>query len=164
MPSLNRVEKFLVAVGLVCGAWLSGVPALVRALAPAAAPVAAAAVVLAPAKAKAGEKWIGQIISGAGADTTNSSTATPFYVPLGSKLSIYCTAAANFCADQSAACTTSGAGMGVPVAASTLFPTSVSKSPVVTAAVGTAAAGGAVIRIVGAGAVTCQVWAREGNE
>jgi len=126
--------------------------------------LAIAVAVLLAAPAVAGEKWVGQIISGAGADTTNSSTATPFYVPLGSKVTAYCTAAANICTDQSAACTTSGAGMGVPVAASTLFPTSVSKSPVVTAAVGTAAAGGAVIRIVGAGAVTCQFWVREGNE
>ena len=126
--------------------------------------LAFAVAVLLAAPALAGEKWIGQVISGAGADTTNSSTASPFYVPLGSKLTFNCSAAANVCTDQSTACTTSGSGMGVPVAASTNFPTSVSKSPIVTAAAGNAAAGGAVIRIVGAAAVTCQVWAREGNE
>ena len=114
--------------------------------------------------ARAGEKYLGVIVSGAGADTTNDSTATPFYVPAGSKLTAYCTAAGFICTDQATACTTTGAGKGVPVAASTLFPTSVAKSSAVKVSSGTAANGGAYLRIVGAAAVTCEFWYREGNE
>lgn len=123
-------------------------------------------VTLLAAPALAGEKYIGTIVSGAGADTTNDSTATPFKVPSGTKLTLYCTAAAFVCTDQATACTTSGAGKGLPVAASTNFPTSTRNDlwgqPTVSS--GTAANGGAWVRIVGTGAVTCDVYTRGGNE
>lgn len=125
---------------------------------------ALAVAVLLASPALAGEKWLGALVSGAGADITNAATATPFKVPLGAKLSLYCTAAGFVCTDQSTACTTSGAGKGFPFAASTAFPTSTNKASTVIDTSGTAAAGGAVIRIVGAAAVTCDVYLRNGNE
>ena len=122
-------------------------------------------VVLLSLPALAGETYLGSIVSGAGADTTNATTATPFNVPKGSKLTLYCTAAGNVCVDQSAPCATSpGYGFGLPVAASSYLPTSTSKSKPLTDTSGTAAAGGAVLRIAGAAAVTCHVFLREGNE
>lgn len=114
----------------------------------------------------AGEAYLGAVVSAAGADTTNDTTATPFKVPHGAKLTIYCTAAANICVDTSSACTVlGGANPGVPVASTTLFPTSTrhdTSAPSVSSA--TAATTGAYLRIVGAGAVTCYVWARQGSE
>jgi len=116
--------------------------------------------------AVAGESYLGAIVSAAGADTTNDSTATPFKVPHGTKLTLYCTAAANVCVDTSSACTAlGGANPGVPLASTTLFPTSTrhdTAAPSVSSA--TAATTGAYLRIVGAGAVTCYVWARQGSE
>lgn len=125
------------------------------------------AALLALSPSWAGEKYLGAIVSGAGADTTNDSTATPFKIPLGSKLTVNCTAAANVCVDTGSACTAlGGANPGVPVAASTNFPTSVaSYGPnTYTVSSGTAANGGSVVRIVGTGAVTCYVWLRMGDE
>lgn len=121
--------------------------------------------VLVACPALAGEKFLGTIVSGAGSDTTNDSTATPFKVPRGSKLTLNCTATANICTDQSTACTTSGAGKGVPVNASTNFPTSVDATTgAPTVSSGTAANGGSIVRIVGAAAVSCDVFLRSGNE
>ena len=112
----------------------------------------------------AGEEYLGAILSGAGADTTNATTAAPFVIPLGSKLTLYCTAAANICTDTSTACGVTGAAnMGIPVAATVNFPTSVrplSSAPYVTIS----SQRSSILRIVGAAAVTCYVWARNGNE
>ena len=120
---------------------------------------------LAAPPALAGETFVGKIVSAAGADTTNATTSTPFFVPAGTKFTMYCSAAAYVCVDTASACTdTAGATPGVPVAALTVFPTSTSVAggPVVPA--GTAAARGSYLRIVGAGAVTCTVWVRQGTE
>jgi len=123
-----------------------------------------AVAVLLASSAAAGEAYLGAIVSGAGADTTNSTTSTPFVVPAGSKLTLYCTAAANICVDTSTACTAvGGANPGVPVASTTLFPTSTmqsSRAPTVTIS----GAPSNIVRIVGTGAVTCYVWIRNGNE
>lgn len=123
-----------------------------------------AVAVLLASHAFAGEAYLGAIVSGAGADTTNSTTSTPFVIPAGSKLTLYCSAAAYICTDTSTACTaTGGANAGVPVAATTLFPTSVmvsTRAPTVTISGATSS----IVRIVGSGAVTCYVWLRQGNE
>lgn len=116
----------------------------------------------------AGEKYLGIIVSAAGADTTNASTAAPFAIPPGAKVTVACTAAAFICAQPpqngtgSTACTASltGANPGVPVTASSAFPTSVSSQ--FTATVSSQRS--AVLRIVGTGAVNCVVWERQGNE
>lgn len=114
--------------------------------------------------AYAGEEYLGAIVSGAGADTTNGSTAAPFVIPLGSKLTLYCTAAANICTDTTTACGVTGAAnMGVPVASTSAFPTSVrplSSAPSITIS----GQRSSIVRIVGAAAVTCYVFARNGNE
>ena len=121
------------------------------------------AVIVLAAPAFAGEMYMGAIVSAAGADTTNASTAAPFLIPEGSKLTLNCTAAANICVDTTTACTAvGGANPGVPVAASTNFPTSVDQIQRVKVTVATKTS--SVVRIVGAGAVTCYLWARHGNE
>lgn len=121
-------------------------------------------VALAAAPALAGEEYLGVIVSAAGADTTNASTAAPFVVPYGSKLTFSCTAAVNICTDTASACTVlGGANPGVPVATGVNFPTSVrgsTSAPSVTIS----SQRSSIIRIVGAAAVTCYVWARVGNE
>lgn len=114
--------------------------------------------------ALAGEAYIGDIVSAAGADTTNGSTAAPFVVPTGSKVTINCSAAANVCVDTTTACTTTGAGKGVPVAASSNFPTSVRPQPSSAPTITVSGKMSSIIRIVGAAAVTCSVWVRQGNE
>ena len=110
----------------------------------------------------AGEKYLGVIVSGAGADTTNDSTATPFFVPKDTKLTIFCNAAAYVITDTRTAATTAGTN-GLPLTANEKFPTSTgSQVPVISSA--TAANGGAIVRIAGAAAVTCWVYERRGNE
>lgn len=115
----------------------------------------------------AGERFLGIIASGAGADTTNATTAAPFAIPAGAKITLACTASAFICAvplasTPTAACTASlaGANPGVPVSASEKFPTSTSTMNKVTVASTTSA----TVRIVGTAAVNCVVWERTGNE
>lgn len=115
--------------------------------------------VLLAAPALAGERYLGAIVSGAGADTTNATTATPFYVPSDAKLTIWCNAAGYIITDTKTAATTTTA---MPVSANEKFPTSTGSMVKDTSA--TAALGGAVVRIVGSAAVTCYVFERRGNE
>ena len=107
----------------------------------------------------AGERYLGAIVSGAGADTTNASTGTPFYVPSDAKITIWCNASAFIITDTKTAATTTTA---MPVSANEKFPTSTGTQAKDTSA--TAAAGGAIVRIVGSAAVTCYVFDRRGNE
>ena len=125
------------------------------------------AAVLFALPASAGERFLGIIVSGAGADTTNATTAAPFAIPPGAQITMACTAAAFICAaplasSPSAACTASlaGANPGVPVSANEKFPTSTSTQATVTSASSTSS----TVRIVGAAAVNCVVWERRGNE
>lgn len=115
----------------------------------------------------AGERFLGIIVSGAGADTTNATTAAPFAIPAAAKITIACTAAAFVCAiplaaTPGAACTASlaGANPGVPVSANEKFPTSTSSQYKVTVA----SSSSATVRIVGTAAVNCVVWERTGGE
>lgn len=115
----------------------------------------------------AGEKYLGVIVSAAGADTTNATTAAPFAIPKGAQITIACTASAYICAmplasSPTSACTASLAGSnpGVPVTANEKFPTSTSTQNAVTVASTTSA----TVRIVGTAAVNCVVWERTGNE
>jgi hypothetical protein len=101
----------------------------------------------------AGEnKYLGRITV-AGASLTNATTAAPFVVAPGSKVTIYCSAAANILVDNLTATTTTG----VPVAATTLFPTSVGAAKTTLSGQQTA-----VIAVIGTG--NCDVWQRDGNE
>lgn len=119
--------------------------------------------------ALAGEKYLGRIVSAAGADTTNASTAAPFSIPPGAQVTVTCTAAASICAEPpqggtgSTVCAVFGSGSaneGVPVEASKPFPTSTSTQFTQTVA----GSKSSVVRIVGAAAVNCTVWERRGNE
>jgi len=123
--------------------------------------------VLVALPALAGERFLGIIVSGAGADTTNATTAAPFAIPKGQKITLACTAAVFICAEPlasspTAACTASlaGANPGVPWTANVPFPTSTSTMNGTTVASTTSA----IVRIVGAAAVNCVVWLRAGTE
>lgn len=112
----------------------------------------------------AGERLLGKLVSGAGADITNDSTATPFFVAPNAKITVVCTAAAYVLTDSNSAVTDlTGANPGLPVTASEKFPTSTGAQVRVTGSA-TAAAGGAIIRIMGPAAVNCWVYQRNGTE
>jgi hypothetical protein len=108
----------------------------------------------------AAEKLLGSIVSAAGADTTNASTASPFVVPFAAKLTIQCNAAAYLSLSTSTAASST---TSVTVASGEKFPTSSesqSSSPVLSIS----GKSSAVVRIAGAGAVTCLVFQRKGDE
>ena len=107
-----------------------------------------------------GSAGVNAIVSAAGADTTNSSTATPFFIPTGAKISIWCNAAAYIAIDSRVAA--NATGNGVPVSANTLFPTST--GTIITSNTANASLGGAIVRVFGSGAVTCYVFVRRGTE
>lgn len=109
--------------------------------------------------ATAGEKLLGAIVSGAGADTTNASTATPFAVPRNSKITIWCNAAGYVITDTT---TAASATTAIPVSAQEKFPTSTGS--VVRSTTANASLGNAIVRIFGTAAITCYVFARSGTE
>lgn len=131
-----------------------------------------------PTPAWAGERYLGKIVSSAGADTTNETTATPFWVPKGAKLTIVCNASAYICVDTTSSCSSTGwvdggsSQSGLPVTAGEKFPTSVGQVGISTnpsgsgvgGGGGTLAAGSAIVRIFGSAAVTCDVFSRDGLE
>ena len=122
----------------------------------------------------AAERLLGTIVSGAGADTTNATTAAPFAIKPGSKLTIQCNAAANICANSSTACTAlAGSNSGVEVSAKEKFPTSAGSGDLTTTSgaqvspprqVVVAGKPSVTFRIFGPAAVSCVFWAREGDE
>ncbi len=113
-----------------------------------------------PVNSTNGSAGVNAIVSVAGADTTNASTATPFFIPTAAKITIWCNAAAYIAISSRVAA--NATGNGVPVAASTLFPTSTGST--ITSQTANASLGGAIVRIFGAGAVTCYVYVRRGTE
>jgi hypothetical protein len=118
--------------------------------------LAAVLVCLAVTAPRAGEnKYLGAIVVSA-SSATNASTASPFVIQPRAKLTINCTAAVNVLADASSTAA-SGATKGVPVPATTNFPTSEGQSLILI--------GGqksALLAVFGTG--TCDVWLRDGNE
>ena len=121
-------------------------------------------VVLSAGAANAGEAFLGSIVSAAGADTTNGSTAAPFVIAqAGTRLSIQCNATAYVAVDD---LTTVTSTRGVTVSSGSLFLTKVdmptragvSQKIVISSVVS------AVVRIAGPAAVTCNVWSRKGDE
>ena len=119
--------------------------------------VALAALLVVPRVAQAGERAHLGVIVVSGASLTNVTTAAPFKIPTNAKITIYCTAAVQVLTDAFAVTTGTTGTKGVPVAATVLFPTSVSEAK--------AAVGGvpsAVIAIIGT--ASCDVWLRLGSE
>lgn len=108
-------------------------------------------------RANAGESaYLGAIVV-SGSSLTNLTTAAPFAIPPGSFLTVNCTAAVNMLTDATATAT-SGATKGLPVPASTNFPTSVGRKTL-------ARLNGldtAQVAIIGTG--TCDFWQRSGQE
>lgn len=113
-----------------------------------------------PTNAQGGGAGVNAIVSVAGADTTNASTGTPFRIPNRVKLTIWCNAPAFVITDSRVAA--NATGNAVPVSTNEKFPTSTGGEVVDQS--GTAAAGGAIVRIFGTGAVTCYVFVRSGTE
>jgi len=109
--------------------------------------------------AHAGERLLGAIVSDDGADTTNDTTESPFYIPSDAKLTVWCNAGGYVITDTR---TAASATTAMPVNASEKFPTSTG-SQIKSVAVN-AAARGAIVRIFGTAAITCYVFERRGNE
>lgn len=110
--------------------------------------------------AHAGENaYLGAVVV-SGSSLTNLTTAAPFFIPPGAKVTVNCTAAMQYLADNLSVATT-GATKGLSIPATTNFPTSVGKAK------GNIAINGvnsqsAVLAFIGTG--TCDVWLRDGNE
>ena len=114
----------------------------------------------------AGEnKYLGAIVSPDGGSFNNTTTATPFLINNGIKVTMDCDAAARVLTDASATALT-GSTKGVRVALTTLFPTSVGKFlTTVTSTDGGLAGPTSLIAIIPvSGGATCDVWARLGTE
>lgn len=105
----------------------------------------------------AGELFLGRIVSAAGADTTNATTAAPFVVPQSQTITIQCDAIAYVITDDSTAVS---ATRGVYLTARQLFLTSTSNQEIVVVSSQVSA----VVRIAGPAAVNCIVWSNRGNE
>ena len=119
---------------------------------------AVAGVFFVATRAEAQEVFIGAVVSVAGADTTNETTAVPFKIPLSIKLTVWCNASGYVITNTR---TAASATNSLPVSASTLFPT---YSGSVVAQLATAAQGGALVRVFGTAAVTCYWFGRTGKE
>ena len=110
--------------------------------------------------ASAGENaYLGAIVV-SGASLSNFSTAAPFVIPPGSKVTMNCTAGVQYLSDALLV-TVSGANKGAPIPATANFPTSVGKAKgnIVVLGVNVQSA---ALAIIGTG--TCDVWLRDGNE
>lgn len=104
----------------------------------------------------AGEnRYLGAIVV-SGASLTNLTTAAPFAIPPGVKITVSCSAAVNMLVDNLSTAA-SGATKGLPVPASTNFPTSVGRALSTLSSNPTA-----VVAVFGTG--TCDFWQRDGNE
>ncbi len=110
-----------------------------------------------PLVAQAGENRHLGVITVSGASLTNVTTAVPFNIPVNAYLTLYCTAAVQVLTDATLVTTGTTGSKGVPVAATTLFPTSVSRDIAAISGVRTA-----VIAIIGT--ASCDVWQRLGTE
>lgn len=110
--------------------------------------------VLIVTQAFAGERSLGVLVS-TGTSVTNATTAAPFTVPTGAKISIQCDAIAWIIIGdsvQGATATTSVTGASVKVAADQLFLTSTSVQQ------------DRIAMISASGTANCRVFERKGNE
>jgi hypothetical protein len=106
--------------------------------------------------AHAGEnRYLGAIVV-SGSSLNNTTTAAPFVIPGGAKITVVCSASVNLLVDNLSTATT-GATKGLPIAANSIFPTSVGKTLTTISGQVTA-----VIAVIGT--ATCDVWLRDGNE
>jgi hypothetical protein len=116
----------------------------------------ALAVILLSVTATAGEnRYLGAIVV-SGSSLNNTTTAAPFIIPSGAKVTVVCSAAVNMLVDNMSTATT-GSTKGLPIAANAIFPTSVGRNLTTISGQGTA-----VIAVIGT--ATCDVWLRDGSE
>ena len=115
-----------------------------------------AAALLAALTAGAGENaFLGSIVV-SGASLNNTTTATPFAIPMGAKITVYCSAAVQMLVDNRVVAVT-GALKGLPIPSTTLFPTSVGRTAILLNTGQTA-----VVAVIGT--ATCDFYLRDGNE
>jgi len=135
--------------------------------------------------ASAGERLLGKIVADGGVDTTNATTATPFYVPPASPITIWCNADGYVITDSSTPA--DAVGNALPLTSKEKFPTSTgSLGSVPSALIAVAATGvvdggvqadgglvdggverfrqSAIVRAYGTATVTCYVYSRKGDE
>jgi hypothetical protein len=116
----------------------------------------ALAVILLSVTATAGEnRYLGAIVV-SGSSLNNTTTAAPFVIPGGAKITVVCSAAVNMLVDNLSTATT-GATKGLPIPANSIFPTSVGKTLTTISGAPTA-----LVDVIGT--ATCDVWQRDGNE
>lgn len=123
------------------------------------AALALLAACLVPASVSAGEsRYLGTLTS-TGTAVNNTTTATPFVIPPGARLTVVCDAAARLLTDSTATAN-SGPTKGVPVGASAVWPTSVGSAKATLNGERTAV----VAMISQSGTANCDVWVRDGTE
>jgi len=112
----------------------------------------------------AGENgYLGAIASPDGGSFSNYTTATTFPIPQGTKVTMYCTAATQLLTDNLTTAT-SGTKKGLPIAATTIFPTSVGRAIAAFTDGGVATPTAVIAIIPVSGTSTCDVWTRMGTE
>lgn len=117
--------------------------------------IALAAILLSVTAAAGENRYLGAIVVSANS-LNNTTTASPFVIPAGQKITIVCSAAVNILVDNLSTAA-SGATKGLPVSAGLIFPTSVGRNLASVSGVPTA-----VVAVFGTG--TCDIWLRDGNE
>lgn len=122
--------------------------------------IALLGIILAAVFAYGGENnFLGALTAVSGGTATNTNS---FWIPFHSRITVYCDYTARLLTDA-AAVTPGGANRGVPVAAGTLFPTSVG-APTWTTDAGLPSASIALVSSVADGGFVCEVWRRSGTE
>jgi hypothetical protein len=118
-----------------------------------------ALLLLVAAPVQAGEnKHLGVMLM-TGSSITNFTTAAPFVIPPARKITIVCSGAVQHLTDSTVVSVATLGTKGMPIAASTAFPTSVGASM---GLIGGQPSGR--LAMIGTAAVTCDVWARLGTE
>lgn len=119
--------------------------------------LAGLALVLQSLPARAGEnRYLGAIVV-SGSSLNNATTAAPFVIPAGAKVTLYTAGTDVRCLTDSTATATSGSTKGIPIPASSAWPTSVGAGLIFIS--GTESA---LIACIGTG--TVDVWVRAGTE
>jgi hypothetical protein len=110
-------------------------------------------------EAVAGESRHLGVVLMTGLSVTNVTTAAPFQIPAGAKLTINCSAAVQVLTDSTTVSVGTTGTKGLPVGATSNFPTSVGQAR--STVNGNPSA---VIAFIGTAATTCDIWLRDGAE
>lgn len=110
--------------------------------------------------ADAGENQYLGALTSSGSSVNNTTTAVPFGIPAGAKLTLYCDSANGRLLTDKPSTATSGATKGVPLPNANYFPTSVGSAKSSINGNPTAL----LAFISSSGTTNCDVWARSGDE